>query len=137
VVVLPRYVVPYRTSLFALLTNITKVSGQGPYYGQAIWFTKYHPEQVQSAKDRYYKEIKRVTGVLEAHLKTQDKGTDGPWLVGGKYSYADTAFFSWQNLVTSGLGDVIDLKEFTEVAGWMDRIRSRPAIKKVLEASAH
>jgi glutathione S-transferase len=120
-----------------LLINITKVSGQGPYYGQAIWFTKFHPEPVQSAKERYYKEIKRVTSVLEAHLKTQDKGTDGPWLVGGKYSYADTAFFSWQNLVVLGLGDAIDVGEFTEVAGWMDRMRSRPAIKKALEQSAH
>lgn len=114
-----------------------QVSGHGPYYGQAIWFTLYHPEPVQSAKERYYNEIKRVNSVLETHLKAQDKGADGPWLVGGKYSYADMAFISWQNMVLSTLKDAVDLSEFTVVAGWMDRMRSRPAIKKVLAESAH
>jgi hypothetical protein len=37
-----------------LLTPQPAVSGQGPYYGQAVWFTKYHPEAVQSARERYY-----------------------------------------------------------------------------------
>lgn len=75
------------------------MSGQGPYYGQAAWFTKFHPEQLPSAQERYYKEIKRVTSVLEGHLQKQDKGQDGPWLVGNKFSYADLAFVPWQYIV--------------------------------------
>jgi len=74
------------------------VSGQGPYYGQAVWFTKYHSEQIPSAQERYYNEIKRVTSVLDGHLKKQPKGADGPWLVGDKFSYADLAFVPWQHL---------------------------------------
>lgn len=74
------------------------VSGQGPYYGQAVWFTKFHSEQVPSAKERYYNEVKRVTSVLDGHLKSQPKGADGPWLVGGKFSYADLAFVPWQHM---------------------------------------
>jgi len=35
------------------------------------------------------KEVARVTGVLETHLSKQPAGQDGPWLVGGKMSYAD------------------------------------------------
>lgn len=61
-----------------------------------MWFTKFHSEQLPSAKERYYKEIQRVTSVLEEHLKKQEKGEDGPWLVGNKYSYADLAFVPWQ-----------------------------------------
>ncbi|KAI8934954.1 hypothetical protein NX059_008620 [Plenodomus lindquistii] len=76
-----------------------QVSGQGPYYGQAVWFTKFHSEQLASAKERYYNEIKRVTSVLEGHLKKQPKGEDGPWLVGGKFSYADLSFVPWQYMV--------------------------------------
>lgn len=106
--------------------------GQGPYYGQAVWFTKFHSEQLESAKERYYAEIKRVTSVLEEHLKKQEKGADGPWLVGNKYSFADMAFVPWQNTVKGYLNGVVDLSEFTEVAAWIERLTSRAAIKKVV-----
>ncbi|TEY53026.1 hypothetical protein BOTCAL_0251g00140 [Botryotinia calthae] len=36
------------------------MSGQGPYYGQAAWFTKIHSEKVDSVIDRYFGQIKRV-----------------------------------------------------------------------------
>ncbi|KAF2829923.1 glutathione S-transferas-like protein [Ophiobolus disseminans] len=110
-----------------------QVSGQGPYYGQAVWFTKYHPEQIQSAKDRYYNEIKRVTAVLEAHLKTQEKGADGPWMVGGKFSFVDLAFLPWQTISETLMSADLDLSEFTEVAGWVERMNQRPALKTGLD----
>jgi glutathione S-transferase len=108
------------------------VSGQGPYFGQAVWFTKFHPEQLPSAQDRYYKEIKRVTSVLDGHLKKQPKGTDGPWLVGGKYSYADMAFVSWQ-IMLKGLGDKVDVSEYKEVEGWVDRMMAREPVGEVMK----
>jgi glutathione S-transferase len=30
-----------------------QTTAQGPYYGQAAWFTKFHHEQLPSAKERY------------------------------------------------------------------------------------
>lgn len=63
-----------------------QASGQGPYYGQAAWFTRYHPEQIPSALERYKNEIKRVLSVLESVLSKQD------WLVGGKPTIADLSF---------------------------------------------
>jgi glutathione S-transferase len=113
------------------------VSGQGPYFGQAIWFTRFHSEKIDSAKNRYYAEIKRVTSVLEDHLKKQDKGSDGPWLVGGKFSYADLAFYPWNAMVPAMLSDNVDLSEFTEVKSWMERMKNRKAIGPVMEASMH
>ncbi|KAJ4318079.1 glutathione S- transferase, nitrogen catabolite repression regulator [Neodidymelliopsis sp. IMI 364377] len=109
-----------------------QVSGQGPYYGQAVWFTKYHSETVQSAQDRYLAEIKRVTGVLNTHLEKQEKGADGPWLVGGKYSYADLAFVPWQSMLVM-FGDKLDVSEFKTVTGWLERLKGRAAIEKVVE----
>lgn len=97
-----------------------------------MWFTKFHSEQIDSAKQRYYAEIKRVTSVLEEHLQKQEKGSDGPWLVGGKFSFVDLAFVPWQNTVGSYLGDNIDLSEFKAVADWLERMKSRAAIKKVV-----
>lgn len=109
-----------------------QVSGQGPYYGQAAWFTKYHPEQIESAQSRYYREIERVTSVLNGHLEKQEKGADGPWLVGGKFSYADLAFVPWQVMIVM-LGDKIDVGKYTAVQGWLERLKGRKAIKMVAD----
>ncbi|KAI9934024.1 hypothetical protein MW887_005097 [Aspergillus wentii] len=49
-----------------------QVSGQGPYYSQAGWFLRHHPENVESAVRRYANEIRRVTSVLESVLKKQE-----------------------------------------------------------------
>ena len=70
-----------------------QVSGQGPYFGQAVWFTLYHSEKLPSAVDRYVNEIRRVSGVLNRAL--QDKES----LVGGKFSYADAAFVTGYAIV--------------------------------------
>lgn len=109
-----------------------QVSGQGPYYGQAMWFTKFHSEQLASAQDRYYREIERVTSVLNGHLQKQEKGADGPWLVGGKFSYADLAFVPWQVTINIALQGKFDPSPYTEVKGWLERLQARAAIKKVL-----
>jgi glutathione S-transferase len=66
-----------------------QASGQGPYFGQAGWFSYYHPEKVPSAVERYKKEIIRVLGVLESVLSKQE------WLVGGKLTIADISFIPY------------------------------------------
>ncbi|KAK4868235.1 hypothetical protein LT330_007433 [Penicillium expansum] len=70
-----------------------KVSGQGPYFGQAVWFKIHHQEQLQSAVDRYIIEIRRISGVLNGVLQ------DRKYLVGDKCSYADLVFVSWFEVV--------------------------------------
>jgi glutathione S-transferase len=116
-----------------------QVSGQGPYYGQANWFKSLHPEPVPSALERYTKEIARVTAVLEGHLKKQKEKYgegDGPWLVGGKMSYADIAFMSWQWIFSRILTfekDFYNPDDFPEVREWLDRMYARPAVKQVVD----
>lgn len=110
-----------------------QTTGQGPYFGQAVWFTKFHAEQLPSAQERYYREIERVTSVLDGHLKSQPKGEDGPWLVGGKYSYADLSFVCWHVLALKILGGKVDVEKYTEVKGWMERMEKREAVKKVVD----
>ncbi len=65
-----------------------QASGQGPYYGQAAWFTFFHPEKIPSAQERYKKETLRVLGVLEGVLSKQE------WLVGGKPTIGDLSFIT-------------------------------------------
>jgi len=79
-----------------------QVSGQGPYFGQKAWFTFFHQEKgITSAIERYGNEIKRVTSVLDNHLKTQGTG----WLVGDKCTYADLAFVPWDSMIGYIMGE--------------------------------
>jgi len=66
-----------------------QVSGQGPYFGQAAHFIKYHPLQLPTAIERYQKEVIRVISVLDEVLANQD------YLVGDKPSIADFTFVLW------------------------------------------
>ena len=104
-----------------------QVSGQGPYFGQAVWFLMYHPEKVPSAVDRYVNEIRRISSVLNRILK------DKEFLVGGKYSYADAAFLMWYTILFL-FADKFNLEtEFPLVNAWLERIKARPAVAKILQ----
>lgn len=108
-----------------------QMSGQGPYFGQAAWFTVYHPEKVPSAVERYINEIRRVSGVLDGSL--QDK----EYLVGGKYSYVDAAFVPWYEVAALLWSNEIGLeKNFPHVNSWLNRIKARPAIAKTIDDKA-
>ncbi|GJE90966.1 glutathione S-transferase [Phanerochaete sordida] len=100
-------------------------SGQGPYYGQAGWFTFYHHEKILSVIERYRNEVRRVLGVLESVLSTQK------WLVGDKMTAADISFVSWnavaiEHFVDPGFNFE---REFPAAARWHSKMLSRPGIK--------
>ncbi|KAH9847855.1 glutathione S-transferase C-terminal-like protein [Lenzites betulinus] len=111
-----------------------QASGQGPYFGQAMWFLNYHGEKIPSAIERYQKEILRVLGVLESVLSKQE------WLVGGKLTIADLSFVPWNegaiHLALKGVegGDVE--KEFPSVFKWHQKLIARPIVAKFLAIQA-
>lgn len=109
-----------------------QVSGQGPYFGQAVWFTVFHSEKLASAQERYKNEILRVSSVLDRALEGKD------WLVGGKCSYADISFVTWyEAVIPRVLAGVVDLpREYANLDAWLERIKARPAITKVLQDKA-
>ncbi|KAL2823780.1 glutathione S-transferase [Aspergillus cavernicola] len=106
-----------------------QMSGQGPYFGQAVWFLFYHAEKIASAQERYLNEIRRVTGVLEGILGGGEEGEKKKeYLVGGRFSYVDAAFVPWFEVVPV-VTDSIDLaKDFPNVKAWLDRVQGRKAI---------
>ncbi|EGG03268.1 uncharacterized protein MELLADRAFT_90288 [Melampsora larici-populina 98AG31] len=104
-----------------------QASGQGPYFGQAVWFQKYHAEKIPSAIERYEKEIRRVFDVLESVLSKEE------WLVAGKYTIADLSFIPWHRHATTGILENYDgSKEHPALDKWINKMTERPAIKKVL-----
>ncbi|AEO54056.1 hypothetical protein MYCTH_2313641 [Thermothelomyces thermophilus ATCC 42464] len=118
-----------------------QTTGQGPYYGQAVWFTTYHQEKLPSAIDRYINEIKRVTGVIEGHLARQKEehgakeGFDGPWLVGNKLSYVDFSFAPWQAIAKRLFGETGQYNEddYPFVKEWLGKLLARESVRKALE----
>ncbi|KAI0147592.1 glutathione S-transferase [Xylariaceae sp. FL1272] len=113
-----------------------QMSGQGPYFGQAGWFTHLHPEKIPSAIERYTKEIRRVLGVLETALA--GKPADSQWLVGDKMTFADMAFFPWN----ARLNDVLSVpwddvwKETPHVRAWHEKMAALPSWKRCMEIRA-
>ena len=84
------------------------------------------------------KEINRVTGVLEAVLTKQNQqsvaASGGPWLVGGKLSYADLAFVSYHAIVKILFKEKgFDENEYPEVKRWMQNMGQREGVRKVLD----
>ncbi|KAI2465421.1 glutathione transferase [Annulohypoxylon bovei var. microspora] len=118
-----------------------QMSGQGPMFGQKVWFTYIHVEQnLQTVIDRYGNEVKRIIGVVDSTLRKQRQklglaAGDAVWLVGDRCTYADLAFVPWNTaLSTMFPGGALDLeREFPEFHRWHLGMAGRPATKKVLE----
>ncbi|CAN8097854.1 unnamed protein product [Discula destructiva] len=111
-----------------------QMSGQGPYFGQAAWFRMYHPEVVLSARKRYDEQLVRVVGVLDRILEGKT------YLVGEKCTYADIAFFPWNNLIKLLFGDeaatAVPESQYPNFWAWHKRVLERPAVQKALEIMA-
>lgn len=105
-----------------------QMSGQGPYFGQAVWFTHYHPEKIQSAQDRYVNEIRRVSGVLDRSLAGKE------YLVGDKFSYVDLAFVPWYKVAVNF--DIDLEKNFPNVDAWIKRQEAHSSVAKALKERA-
>lgn len=92
-------------------------------------FKNFHPEQVQLAKDCYVAEIKRIIIVLD----TTSKGNE--FLVGTKCKCADLSFVTWYQLAPHITGETkIDFEgDYPHYYGGMERLTTRPAIKKILD----
>lgn len=97
--------------------------------GQANHFYRYAPDKIPYAIDRYQTETKRLYQVLEDRLVAEEQGGRGLWLVGGRYSIADLACFSWVEWHRwAGVG----LEAFAGIRRWKEAIEKRPATEKGL-----
>lgn len=94
-----------------------QVGGLGPMLGQNHHFSRYAPEKIEYAIDRYAKETSRLYGVLDRRL-------EGREFIAGEYSIADMACYPW---VASHEWHHVDLAEFPNVRRWHDEIKARPA----------
>jgi GSH-dependent disulfide-bond oxidoreductase len=94
-----------------------QAAGLGPMAGQNHHFSRYAPEQIPYAIERYVKETNRLYGVLNKRLAARD-------FVAGDYSIADMAAYPW---VVPHEAQGQKLADFPHLQRWFDAIKSRPA----------
>ncbi|THH29820.1 hypothetical protein EUX98_g4371 [Antrodiella citrinella] len=107
-----------------------QVSGHGAFFGQSFWtlWTEAERGDTPSVQKCYRAESKRVLGVLEAALSTQE------WLVGGKLTIADMSFVPWNVGHMSLLGDDFNFEaEFPVTYKWHSKLIALPSVKAGIE----
>jgi len=103
-----------------------QMASVGPMFGQAHHFRDYAPEAIDYAIDRYTNEAGRIYQVLDKQLEGRDFVCD-------QYSIADMAILPW-TLHYERQGHDID--STPNVANWITRLKSRPAVARGLEVMA-
>lgn len=107
-----------------------QMGGVGPMFGQVGFFNKFAGKDYEDKRprDRYVAEAKRLLGVLDRHLAGRD------WMMGATYTIADIAIFPWVNVLNTfyGAGDLVGMKDFTQVSRVLEVFLARPAVLRGL-----
>jgi GSH-dependent disulfide-bond oxidoreductase len=103
-----------------------QVGGLGPMAGQNHHFSRYAPEKIAYAIERYVKETNRLYGVLNKRLADRE-------FIAGEYSIADMASYPW---IVPHEAQGQTLEDFPHVQRWFATIKARAATIKAYEAGA-
>ena len=96
-----------------------QMSGIGPMMGQANIFSRYFPEKIPAAIDRFQAEVRRLFSVLDGQLAHNE-------FLAGDYSIADIANWSW---VRIHFWAGVPVDEFVNLKRWLRVIEQRPAVQ--------
>jgi len=100
-----------------------QMAGLGPMAGQNHHFSRYAPEKIAYAIERYVRETRRLYAVLDRRL------ADRPFIA-GEYSIADIAAYPW---IVPHERQGQKLEDFPHLRRWFDTIRERPATVRAYE----
>ena len=103
-----------------------QVGGLGPMAGQNHHFSRYAPEKLPYAIERYVKETNRLYGVLNKRLADRE-------FVAGAYSIADMAAYPW---IVPHEAQGQNLEAFPHLKRWFQAIKARPATLRAYEKGA-
>ena len=97
-----------------------QMGGIGPMMGQANVFSRYFPEKIQPAIDRYQNESRRLFEVLDMQLSKNE------WLA-GEYSIADIANWCW---VRTHNWSGVSLEGLEYLEKWKNKMYNQPGMLK-------
>ncbi|KAJ5658156.1 glutathione-s-transferase [Penicillium longicatenatum] len=112
-----------------------QMSAQGPSCGYKLRMGQvYDAKELVAANDYLSKDIKRLMGVLDTHLRQ----SGGPYLLGPQVSYADLCYVPLYSMLPVFLPDydVETQSDFPHFAAWWTKVVERPAVTKVMETRA-
>ena len=96
-----------------------QMSGIGPMMGQANIFSRYFPEKIPAAIDRFQAEVRRLFSVLDGYLAANE-------FLAGDYSIADIANWSW---VRIHFWAGVPVDDFQHLRRWLEVLEQRPAVQ--------
>ncbi|MEA3013511.1 MAG: GSH-dependent disulfide-bond oxidoreductase [Sphingomonadales bacterium] len=99
-----------------------QMGGLGPMMGQANVFSRYFPEVIPAAIDRYRRESRRLLEVLDGRLAENE-------YLAGDYSIADIANFAWARIHE---WPGVPIEGLPHLQRWLDAIAARPAVQRGL-----
>jgi GSH-dependent disulfide-bond oxidoreductase len=111
-----------------------QMSNVGPMFGQLGFFYKFGGRDINDKRplNRYADEVKRLLGVMQAHLKGRQ------WFMGDAYTIADIAHVGWLRSLLDfyDAGDLVGIDNFPDVQAWLARALARPSTARGLEIPA-
>ncbi len=98
-----------------------QMGGLGPMVGQAHHFLFNPKEVVPYGQKRYHNETKRLYGVLDKQLASNE------YVAGDAYSIADISIYPW---ISRFERHQVDLNDFPNVKRWFDLLSAREAVQR-------
>jgi GST-like protein len=100
-------------------------TGIGPYCGQAVHFSRFAPEKIPYAINRYAREAERLWGIIDAQLGKHR------YMLGDAYTLIDMSVWGWSTLAQFALGDEA-FGKLPNVKRHRDEISARPAAQRAV-----
>jgi len=100
-----------------------QMANLGPMIGQNHHFSRYAPQKIPYAVERYVKETNRLYGVLNRRLADRE-------FVAGAYSIADMAAYPW---IVPHDAQGQNLSDFPHLQRWFETVKARPATMRAYE----
>ncbi|WP_089174185.1 glutathione S-transferase N-terminal domain-containing protein [Bosea sp. AS-1] len=98
-------------------------TGIGPYCGQAVHFSRFAPEKIPYAINRYAREAERHWGIIDEQLKSRR------YMLGDDYTLIDMSVWGWATRLGFAVGENWATL-FPNVKRHTDEISARPAAQR-------
>jgi len=106
---------------------INQMASLGPMLGQLLVFRGPWQNKAPDVTERYFKEVSRIYGVLNARLEGKN------YFAGNEFTIADIAFFPWIHAASMfPFTADVPLDANPNLKAWLERVRTRPAVQKGL-----
>lgn len=100
-------------------------TGIGPYCGQAVHFSRFAPEKIPYAINRYAREAERHWGIINDLLARRR------YMLGDTYTLVDMSVWGWATRLSFAVGETWPAM-FPHVKRHLDEISVRPAAQRAV-----